>query len=236
MDFQRYAIYYTAPAGPLADFGAAWLGWDVASGQPVDHPPIRGLDEDISSLTKNPRKYGFHGTIKPPFRLAEGKTVEQLASATERLCRNLDALTLEGLELTQIGRFLALTVIGETRPLAELASKVVRSLDAFRAPPTDAELAKRRKANLSDRQDAYLMEWGYPYVMEEFRFHLTLTGRLQPNLAKTVHDILEPALANVLPIPFQIADLTLAGEDQQGQFHEVRRFNLATQTASAEKA
>lgn len=226
MDFQRYAIYYTAPAGPLADFGAAWLGWDVTSGQPVKHPHIHGLDEDISSLTQTPRKYGFHGTIKPPFRLATGTTVEGLASATRTLCNDLDALTLEGLELSQLGRFLALTVTGDATPLAELASKVVRSLDDFRAPPSDVELAKRRQANLSDRQEAYLLQWGYPYVMEEFRFHLTLTGRLKADHAKSLRDNLQPALVNFLPIPFQITDLTLVGEDRQGQFHEIERFDL----------
>ena len=166
MGFQRYAIYYTAPAGPLADFGAAWLGWDIATGQSIKHPHIHGLDEDISSLTQTPRKYGFHGTIKPPFRLAEGTTFEELSSATETLCHDLEALTLEGLELSRLGRFLALTVTGDTKPLADLAAKVVQSLDTFRAMPSDPELAKRRKANLSERQDAYLMQWDYPYVME----------------------------------------------------------------------
>lgn len=226
MGFQRYAIYYTAPAGPLADFGAAWLGWDIATGQSIKHPHIHGLDEDISSLTQTPRKYGFHGTIKPPFRLAEGTTFEELSSATETLCHDLEALTLEGLELSRLGRFLALTVTGDTKPLADLAAKVVQSLDTFRAMPSDAELAKRRKANLSERQDAYLMQWGYPYVMEEFRFHLTLTGKLKADHAAALRDALEPVLVNVLPSPFKITDLTLAGEDRQGQFHEIQRFNL----------
>lgn len=226
MEFKRYAIYYTAPAGPLADFGAAWLGWDIASGQPVKHPHLHGLDEDISALTQTPRKYGFHGTIKPPFQLADGATVDELTAAAETMCKNLTVLTLDGLELSQLGRFLALTVKGDATPLAKLAATVVQSLDMFRAPPTHAELVKRRKANLSDRQDAYLMKWGYPYVMEEFRFHLTLTGRLKGDHATTLRNALEPLMVNVLPNPFQITDLTLAGEDQQGRFHEVKRFNL----------
>lgn len=228
MEFQRYAIYYTAPTGPLADFGAAWLGWDVATGLPVQHPHIHGLDEDISNLTKTPRKYGFHGTIKPPFRLAPGTTAADLSAATRSLCRTLTPLTLQGLELSRLGRFLALTVTGDTAPLSDLASKVVQSLDPFRAPASEAELAKRRKANLSDRQDAYLMQWGYPYVMDEFRFHLTLTGRLKENQAAAVHNALTPALVNVMPSPFQIHDLTLVGEDAQGQFHEIERYKLGS--------
>lgn len=229
MEFQRYAIYYTAPAGPLADFGAAWLGWDVATGLPVQHPIIHGLDEDIDALTQTPRKYGFHGTIKPPFQLAEGTSADQLAQQSQELCGTLRPLSLEGLELSRLGSLLALTVTGDTRPLAELASTAVTSLDHFRAPPSDAELAKRRRANLSERQEAYLTQWGYPYVLEDFRFHLTLTGRLEKARAVAIHDALEPAIANALPKPFTITDLTLAGEDQQGRFHEIERFRLGTQ-------
>ena len=36
------------------------------------------------------------------------------------------------------------------------------------------------KSGLTDRQEALLTQWGYPYVMEEFRFHITLTGALDP--------------------------------------------------------
>lgn len=230
MEFQRYAIYYTAPAGPLADFGAAWLGWDVTTGLPVKHPIIHGLDEDIAAITATPRKYGFHGTIKPPFRLADRTSFEELRSATADLCRDLAPLSLDGLKLTRMGRFLALTVTGDTTALADLASKVVTSLDAFRAPASDAELAKRRKANLSERQEAYLTQWGYPYVMDEFRFHLTLTGRLQTEHAKSLHASLAPVLVNVLPKPFEIASLTLAGEDLDGHFHEITRFELGSKS------
>ncbi|MFY0597094.1 MAG: DUF1045 domain-containing protein [Cognatishimia sp.] len=226
MEFQRYAIYYTAPAGPLADFGAAWLGWDVATGLPVQHPIIHGLDDDISALTETPRKYGFHGTIKPPFRLANGKTLDALQSETKALCEDLWPLSFDGLELSKLGRFLALTVRGDTSSLSALASNVVMALDAFRAPPSEAELAKRRRANLSERQEANLMQWGYPYVLEEFRFHLTLTGRLKDNHAAELRDILQPALTHILPAPFTINDLTLAGEDEMGRFHEISRFPL----------
>jgi len=226
MEFQRFAIYYTAPAGPLADFGAAWLGWDVATGLPVQHPIIHGLDDDISALTETPRRYGFHGTIKPPFRLAMGKTLDALQSETKALCDELQPLSLDGLELSKLGRFLALTVKGDAASLGALASKVVMTLDEFRAQPSEAELAKRRRANLSEGQETNLMQWGYPYVLEEFHFHLTLTGRLKENHAVVLRDILRPALTHILPTPFKITDLTLAGEDSTGRFHEISRFPL----------
>jgi len=226
MHYQRYAIYYTAPAGPLADFGAAWLGWDIATGETVEHPSIPRLDDDIATITQKPRKYGFHGTIKPPFRLAEDTSANQLMHETETLCASLPPLTLGGLELTRIGSFLALTLTGDAAPLVQLAGTVVKSLDHFRAPASDEELAKRRKANLTEQQDQNLMAWGYPYVMDDFRFHLTLSGRLKAKCADALHAALKPVIAEVLPNRFRVDDLTLVGEDTQGRFHEIRRFSL----------
>lgn len=226
MQFQRYAIYYTPPPGPLADFGAAWLGWDIATGLPVQHPIIHGFNDDIAEITEQPRKYGFHGTIKPPFRLAEGYTGQDLALGTKTLCDELSSIALDGLELVQLGRFLALLPIGDTAPLVDLAAMVVKTLDQFRAPASDAELAKRRKSNLSPRQDANLVQWGYPHVMDDFRFHLTLTGKLEKKRVANILQTLQPALKNTLPSPFNIKQLTLAGEDAAGRFHTIEQFDL----------
>ena len=77
MSFTRYAIYYLPPAGALADFGARWLGWDVRRGAAAVQLDLPGLRD----ATEAPRKYGFHGTLKPPFRLAEGQ--ERLIDALE---------------------------------------------------------------------------------------------------------------------------------------------------------
>jgi hypothetical protein len=87
-------------------------------------------------------------------------------------------VTIPSLEVRRLGGFIAVVPTEPSAALADLAAATVAALDPFRAPPSEAELARRRKARLSDRQEALLMKWGYPYVMEEFRFHLTLTGRL----------------------------------------------------------
>lgn len=226
MQFKRYAIYYTAPPGPLADFGAAWLGWDIATGLQVRHPLIHGLKEDIAALTETPRKYGFHGTVKPPFYLAEGFTEQDLSTAARRLCKRQLSLTLQGLELSPLGRFLALTVTGDTSGLENLAANIVQGLDEFRAPASEQELARRRKANLTEAQELNLQQWGYPYVMQDFRFHLTLTGKLPKSKVGKIFDQLEPALVNTLPIPFEINNLTLVGEDSLGRFHTIENLPL----------
>lgn len=231
MQFRRFAIYYTPPKGGLATFGAHWLGWDIETGRAMPHPEISGLPRAVAELTATPRKYGLHGTIKPPFRLANGSTRQGLENAMETLASRLSPVTLDGLALNRIGSFLALTVQGDQTPLADLAGAVVKDLDAFRAPPTEAELTRRRQSRLSPRQEALLTQWGYPYVMDEFRFHITLTGRLARGEAEQVQTALTPHLAPLLPVPFTVTDLTLVGEDDAGMFHEIQRHTLSVESA-----
>ncbi|WP_295315592.1 DUF1045 domain-containing protein [Roseobacter sp.] len=218
MDFTRYGIYYTAPGGAFARAGATWLGWDIATGERVGAP-----DENMIG---RPRRYGFHGTIKPPFRLAAQKDAQSLKKALTDLCATLSPATTEALEISRLGRFLALTPVGDTRDLARLAARVVRDLDRFRAPPTSQELEKRRKSRLTAQQEANLGRWGYPYVMEEFRFHMTLTGPLKEPLLAQTRTAAEVHFEGVCPDPFKVDSLTLTGEDASGLFHEILRCPL----------
>lgn len=230
-NFKRFAVYYAPEPGPLADFGAHWLGWDMATGRFVHHPSIDGLD--IATLTATPRKYGLHGTIKPPFRLAEGCTITDLETATAALCAQMAPLQLEGLALSRLGGFLALTITGDTAPLNQLANKTVQTLDPFRAALSEAELERRRKARLSPQQEALLAKWGYPYVMEEFRFHITLTGKMPRTEAEAVRNHIEPVITPLLPRPFPVESLCLVGEDENGLFHMIRRYALTGPSAAS---
>ncbi|KZY53711.1 DUF1045 domain-containing protein [Sulfitobacter sp. KE29] len=224
MKFDRYAIYYT-PQGALAEAGAAWLGWDLARGRAVAHPEVAGLD--VAALTETPRKYGLHATVKPPFVLAEGTTADGVLTEFKTLCKRLAPVTLDGLALTPLGRFLALTPEGDTAALNAIAAEVVRGLDTFRAPPTEADLARRRQANLTPEQEANLSQWGYPYVMEAFRFHITLTGKLPKADLPQVTAALAPYITPHLPQPFVLDSLTLVGQAEDGMFHEVHRAALS---------
>ncbi|MEL6609249.1 MAG: DUF1045 domain-containing protein [Pseudomonadota bacterium] len=221
--YSRYAVYYTPPEGAFADQLAAWLGWDGARGAPVANPDIDSVD--VTAITETPRKYGAHGTLKPPMRLADGHSAEDLRAATARLAASLAPVTVERLEIAPLGRFLALVPTGDVTGLADLAARVVMELDPMRAAPSEAELAKRRAAQLSPAQEAHLDRWGYPYVLDQFRFHITLTGRLdKPTLAAA-----EAALARHLspPAPFVIDALSLCGERTvDGRFELIERMPL----------
>lgn len=225
--YRRYAVYFTPPPGSLADFGAAWLGWDLATGRHVTHPPIAGLPAPAEDLTATPRRYGFHATVKPPFRLTGGATPEALAAELAELCRETPPIPLAGLEVRPMGRFLALQPAGDTAALQRVAGRAVRDLDHLRAPLTEAEIARRCAPGLSPRQEAMLRDWGYPYVMDEFRFHITLTGRLDPQAIGRVRRTLTDAFDPLVPRPFVIDTLSLVGEDDAGFFHLVHRYTLS---------
>jgi putative phosphonate metabolism protein len=222
--FRRHAVYYTPPPGAFADFGAGWLGWDVAQGARVP----RTLDvEGAEEITATPRRYGFHATLKPPFRLAEGRDAADLRAAVAEVAAASPAIRGARLHLQRLGPFLALVPATDHAPFSRLADAMVRELDAFRLPPSDAEVTRRRAAGLSPAQDAHLLRWGYPYVFEEFRFHMTLSGKIDPATADRVEAALAPVLAEVVPVPFDITDVTLAGEDEDGYFHELHRYTLS---------
>lgn len=224
--FQRYAVYYAPDRGPFGRFAAEWLGWCPLAGTPKPHLEVPGLPRPVEEITRAPRKYGFHGTLKPPFRLAPGSTPEALEDDVAALAARLAPVRMDGLALTRLGGFVALMPEGDTRGLSQLAAEVVSALDLHRAPASEAELARRRTAGLNEQQEALLAKWGYPYVMEAFRFHLTLTGGLTgPEAAQTMA-ALDPVITPLLPRPFVIRDLCLFGEDGAGMFHLIQRYAL----------
>ena len=222
MSYSRFAIYYVPPAGPLADFGASWLGWDVVHGRQTPQLDL----PDLRDITMTPRKYGFHGTLKPPFRLNEARTIAELEQATSDLAASLAPAICEGLDLKTLGGFLALIPQGGTGAVQRVAQACVCDLDEFRAPAEEPELARRRKAGLSARQEALLVQWGYPYVMEEFRFHLTLSGRLPPAEIPLWVERAQRHLPD-LPAPFVLDQIALCGEREDGRFEMLHRYTLA---------
>ena len=121
MSWNRFGVYYIPQPGALTEFGAAWLGWDIANGKTVAHPSLFNLPLPIAEITATPHKYGFHATIKSPFRLADGQSLTGLQEALETLCQHLSPVPTEGLNLTQLGRFLALTVQNPPPTLLALA-------------------------------------------------------------------------------------------------------------------
>jgi putative phosphonate metabolism protein len=178
--FPRYAIYHAAARGGVLDrFGAHMLGYDGWTGEDLSFPEdvVRSVP-DWRDLTQDPRKYGFHATLKAPMALADGKTEAELLAACESFAGTPRPVPVIAPVVNSISGFLAVVPTEPSAELERLAADCVSAFDSFRAPLTPEDRARRNPAKLTPRQCDYLDRWGYPYVMEEFRFHMTLTGRL----------------------------------------------------------
>ena len=222
---KRYAVYFAPRPGAFADRAAAWLGRDAVNGKALEQPFLPGVPAP-QGITVDPRRYGFHGTIRAPFRLVEGLDVKGVEAGVAALAARLAPVECDGLRLENLQGFLALTPEGNEAALPDFAAAVVEATEAFRAPLTAAEIARRKPESLSPRQRTLLELWGYPYVMEEFRFHLTLTDCLEADQVDAVALALRDHFAPVLPTPFVIEDLCLFGEDDAGLFHLLHRYAL----------
>ncbi len=221
MTHLRFAIYHLPSDATLATFGARWLGWNVVRGKPSKPFDIPGL----SAVVDRPRKYGFHATLKPPFRLADSVTPDTLHANCKALASRTAPAQAEALKLTRLGRFLALTFAGDATEIDRVAAACVTELDIFRAPASDAELAIRRGTGLRPRQEKMLSRWGYPHVLEEFRFHMTLTGRVAKDDLQGWEEHVRQHLPP-LQTPFVLDTISLCGERPDGLFEEIQRFPL----------
>ncbi len=226
----RYAIYYAPDQdSPLWHAAAEWLGRDAATGVKIDRPSlVEGLGDDrFNARLANAARYGFHGTLKAPFELADGCDIDQLEEALQHYCTNSDPFILSKFVIGQLGPFFALVLEKPSDDLSILATDLVRKFDPFRAPMTEADLARRNPDKLSPVQRENLLNWGYPYIFEDFRFHLTLTDPIEENLALAYKEALARHFGPYLNEPYKVSSLALFVEDQRGApFRLFRQFPL----------
>ena len=176
----RYAIYYAPAAGDeFYRAASAWLGRDVYTDKLLVRPAIAGMESlDLDALTSDPRHYGWHATLKAPFELAADQSAEGLLAEVETYCRNRGPFSAT-VKVAALGDFLAFTLAEPSAEMRLLHEDCVRRFDHFRAPLSDFDLARRRRAAMTPEQDARLVTFGYPWIFEDFRFHMTLTGRIR---------------------------------------------------------
>jgi putative phosphonate metabolism protein len=229
MTAYRYAIFF-APRRDSAfwQWGSAWLGRDAFTGEAVAQPLIAGMEPDrLFQVTSEPRKYGFHGTLKPPFRLAPATTRGMLRGAVAAFAARQQPFRLGGMKVARIGRFLALVPVPRSRAMNALAADAMRAFEPFRGPPTEPELTRRRRAGLTPRQESLLCEWGYPYVMDEFRFHMSLTGPLHPDETAPLEAAIGDRFGETLRRPVAVDCLWLFEQTRAGaQFRAVEQHVL----------
>jgi putative phosphonate metabolism protein len=219
----RVAVYYApAPFDPLWRAACSWLGRDPETAAMLQHPNV----PDLPALTAEPRLYGFHATLKPPMRLTTA--YDAFIEDAERLAATIPAFDLPPLAVADLSGFLALRETTPSPDLHALADACVTALDAHRAPPDAAELARRRKTGLPPAQDANLLRWGYPHVLDTWFFHMTLTRRLSPEERALVRPAAEAYFAPVLQLPRRVDALSIFTQAAPGApFLVAERLPLA---------
>lgn len=219
----RYAIYFSPePESKLWLFGSRWLGRDSVNGDDLKRLKVKDLSEKrLAEITKQAAHYGFHATLKPPFRLSKGHDLEMLDEALEAFAAAREPFTIPGLELAELDGFIALRPAKKCKALDKLAADCVKEFDHFRKAPGKKELEKRLKADLTDKQKKMLEKWGYPYVLDEYRFHMTLTERLKGKERKAVMAELEPHAKKVIGKKVKVLDITLFKQNKPDEPFEM---------------
>ena len=227
----RYAIYFAPrPESTWWNFGSAWLGRDAATGMAGSATslplPMEFHDAERTAMVDVPRQYGFHATLKPPFRLAVGCTPADVYFQAAMLAPSLNPLCITPLSLAEIGPFVGLRAPEADAGLMRLAAQCVVTFDYLRALPDVGERQRRQQAGLTSRQTALLNQWGYPYVFDEFLFHLTLTNRLSPETRARVMRILLPLIDDLNCEPLVLDALVIFEQHGNAPFRMTRRYGF----------
>jgi len=226
----RYAVYYAPrPEEALAVAASRWLGRNAETGEARDLVPVSGVaHERLSAIVADPRLYGFHGTLKPPIALVDGATERDFVDAVGRFAATERQIDVPALALTDLQDFLALVPADRCASLQDFSDRCVVEFDEFRRPADEAELARRRAAGLTQRQEDLLLRWGYPYVLEQGRFHLTLTGRVKEERERVVIlDELRRRFMGFIDRPLAVRDLCVFRQPAPGRpFTVLARFRL----------
>lgn len=227
--FPRHAIYFAnEPGSDLDRFGASLLGYDAFGGNDLPFPDgVVQSAPDWRDLTQDPRKYGFHATLKAPLSLAQGKTEADLLAACEAFAATPRPIPSIRPVVDSISGFIAVVPAEPSAELERLAADCTREFDSFRAPLTPQDRARRNPSALTPRQCDYLDRWGYPYVMEDFRFHMTLTGWLDAARRQPILTMLRNRFSELGLVTLAIDRIAAFRQDDAGsRFRILKQFTL----------
>lgn len=225
----RYGIYFCpSPSTPLYAHGSLWLGRDAATGAMLDPAlPDHIRTEDWLRVTDSPRRYGFHATLKPPFRLADNATFDDLRAALFDFAQGHNSFYAPPLAVGMLGRFLALILSAPSNEFSTLAADSVLNFDRFRAPATEEETTQRLRGLLSQREREYVLQWGYPYVFDAWKFHMSLTSSMHTKSVSRFESYLRSRFAPVCEHPLLVDSVCIFHEPYPGaSFHLLDRASL----------
>ena len=129
--------------------------------------------------------------------MKDGATEADLIESFDRFAATPRAIPVITPVVRAISSFIAVVPEAPVPALSQLADDCVTEFERFRAPLSDHDRQRRLKSPLTPRQIEHLDRWGYPYVFEEFRFHMTLTGSLPAAKREAVLPFLQAEFAKL---------------------------------------
>ena len=208
----RYAVYFApGPEDRWWEAGSKWLGRCARTGMAMDQPAVTGIEPvQLAELTQAPRRYGWHATLKAPFSLATGCALADLQHQLNRIACQHSSFLLPPLRVEHMDTFLALVLDGDDSAVQHMGAMCVTALHSLAAPLPDSEVVRRRGAGLTARQEELLQAWGYPHVLDQFRFHMSLTGSLRALSPAQRESLRQGAVSHfqsLQPLRFEALDL-----------------------------
>ena len=234
--YSRYAIYYAPPKeSSLEEFGRYWFGWDPLNAKLINNKRrINYLNrfgiKNLINIDKNvliAKKYGFHGTLIPPFKLNKNYSTNTLFKKTEEIAKKLKKFKFYKFKLKKINNFYAFVQNKKNNNINKLSNRLVRELFKFRSPLTKKEIDRRNPSKLSKLQLNILYKWGYPYLMSEFNFHMTLASEVTGNKLYLELKKIEKNKEIILNEINNFDKIYIFGENQKGMFENLENFSLS---------
>lgn len=233
--YPRYALYYVPDQeSRFYRFGAQVLGYDAFTARDIAFPPeLPRPHADWPELTSDPRRYGFHATLKAPFSLRPGKTETDVIVAAQQFAEQHRIIPVIVPVVRTLCSFVAIVPSQRNAALNDLARDCVVAFDPFRAPLSPQDRARRNSVALTPKQRDHLDSWGYPYVMDDFRFHMTLTGSLPRESRDVIAAMLHQGFSalNVTRLPIDKIAI-FKQQDGLSQFGIIATFDLKKRTRS----
>ena len=234
-NYKRVAIYFLPKKNSsLENFGKNLLGRDINKKRKISltrrqkYFINRGFTyfDELKDYCEQPAKYGFHATLKAPFRLKRNVKTKNFYDVISHIAAQHSRFKIKGLKIVYSKKFTFITSRKPNKLLINLENDLVKHLDTFRAELNKTEIKKRIPDSLTFKQNKYLKEWGYPFVFDQFKFHMTLMNQNNNKLSNKQKLELEKLIYKISNNVIEFNEISLLGENKNGHFEEIKRFKL----------
>lgn len=207
----RYIISFAPKSTSMFwKLGALWFGYDASRNAYTKNTLVPGMPkEHHDAAVTTARRSGFNIILTGPFQLTAGMPEELLKTTISLYCQSLSTLQTGPLSIIETAHKLSISAQEISPQVQKLADDIVLEFNAFRLPANPLPEDSPIRAALTPGQLKNLIEWGQPYIFEELKFQIPLTGRLPEKMSGPLKSFLEGRFIECLKTGFEIDNLSL---------------------------